>query len=568
MSIHSSTNSPKSPSLNDKNDNNNNIDPPTSEFSPSTKMAHYTFPSSPDCALDLYQQKPLAKQKQTIMEIIFPIRFVILALSLGCLSLIVANSLALNFTVICMHKELPLMTDDDLHWEWTILTNTNISSTNNEENSKEQQLESMFTVNEQSWLFSAIAIGQLFGTLPITYFMTNIGLRKMFTLYGLISSFSTLFIPISIDIAGFPGLMVMRILQGVSLATVMVVTGAVSAEWSPLSSAGVFLTILTINYQLGPITAMPLAAALCSSETFGWQSIYYLLGVLSFFGFAIFFYFFRDTPREQKFVSVRELEIIEKGKIIEKSQKREGSQKERIPYKAIFLDPVFWAITTSNATANMAFQVFWQYGPLYLNKVLGIEVAETGIAAALPYILSTFVKLIAAQISDKFNCVSEKCKVILFASVSQYVMCCCFLAMALLPKMGFMNVMFMQCMFTASTVFSGLNAVGVVKSTHLVSRQFSHVLFSWDTLTLAVVSLLLPLGINFLTPTHSVDEWANVFLFVTACNMVGTTFFNIYAEVEPREWTKGHITKSSLTYPESIGIEESKKFGLPSGQLP
>ena len=47
----------------------------------------------------------------------------------------------------------------------------------------------------------------------------------MFTLYGLISSIATLFIPISIDIAAFPGLMFMRVLQGVSLATVMVVTG-------------------------------------------------------------------------------------------------------------------------------------------------------------------------------------------------------------------------------------------------------------------------------------------------------------------------------------------------------
>lgn len=72
-----------------------------------------------------------------------------------------------------------------------------------------------------------------------------------------------------------------------------------------------------------------------------------------------------------RLVSVRELAIIEKGKIIEKCQKQEGSPKERIPYKAIFLDPVFWAITASNATANMAFLVFWQYGPLYLNKVIG-----------------------------------------------------------------------------------------------------------------------------------------------------------------------------------------------------
>lgn len=47
----------------------------------------------------------------------------------------------------------------------------------------------------------------------------------MFTLYGLISSISTLLIPASIEFTGFSGLMVMRVLQGVSIATVMVVTG-------------------------------------------------------------------------------------------------------------------------------------------------------------------------------------------------------------------------------------------------------------------------------------------------------------------------------------------------------
>ena len=118
MSIHSSIYSPNSPAINNKNDNN--IDISTSQLSPSTKMAHFTFPS-PDCALDIFQQKPLTKQKQSKLESIFPIRFVILALSLGCLSLIVANSLALNFTVICMHKELPSKTGGALQWQWTVI---------------------------------------------------------------------------------------------------------------------------------------------------------------------------------------------------------------------------------------------------------------------------------------------------------------------------------------------------------------------------------------------------------------------------------------------------------------
>jgi len=46
----------------------------------------------------------------------------------------------------------------------------------NEEN-QDGLLESLFTSNEQSWLFSAIAIGQLIGTLPITRIYTQFGLR-------------------------------------------------------------------------------------------------------------------------------------------------------------------------------------------------------------------------------------------------------------------------------------------------------------------------------------------------------------------------------------------------------
>ena len=48
-----------------------------------------------------------------------------------------------------------------------------------------------------------------------------------------------------------------------------------------------------------------------------------------------------------------------------------------------------------------------------------MEVAKTGIAAALPFLLSAIVKVWAGQISDRIGFISEKGKVIMFASVSQ-----------------------------------------------------------------------------------------------------------------------------------------------------
>uniref|UniRef100_A0A914KSS4 Uncharacterized protein n=1 Tax=Meloidogyne incognita TaxID=6306 RepID=A0A914KSS4_MELIC len=100
-----------------------------------------------------------------------------------------------------------------------------------------------------------------------------------------------------------------------------------------------------------------------------------------------------------------------------------------------------------------------------------MEVAKTGIASALPFLLSLIGKNFAGQISDRLTSVSEKAKVIFFASISQYLMGACFLAMSLFPKFGIVNVTLMQCIYTAATVFSGLNTVGLIKGAQLVSCE-------------------------------------------------------------------------------------------------
>jgi hypothetical protein len=85
--------------------------------------------------------------------------------------------------------------------------------------------------------------------------------------------------------------------------------GSVSAEWAPLSSSGIFLSILSCNLQIGPVITMPLAGQLCSSPNWGWPPVYYILGTLSLLFFLSFFCFFRDSPRQHRWAS-RHLRIL------------------------------------------------------------------------------------------------------------------------------------------------------------------------------------------------------------------------------------------------------------------
>lgn len=68
-----------------------------------------------------------------------------------------------------------------------------------------------------------------------------------------------------------------------------------------------------------------------------------------------------------------------------------------------------------------------------------------------------------------FSCVSERTRVLLFATISQILMAFCFCALALLPPDTPRPVL--QGFFTAVTVVSGLNCAGVGKSTQMVGSK-------------------------------------------------------------------------------------------------
>lgn len=82
-------------------------------------------------------------------------RVLIALIAVLCLSMVIANATLLNFTVICMRKEtseiILTSSNDSQHGQRVLVNQTD-----------------MFSAAESSWLFSAVALGAIFGTLPIT----------------------------------------------------------------------------------------------------------------------------------------------------------------------------------------------------------------------------------------------------------------------------------------------------------------------------------------------------------------------------------------------------------------
>ena len=98
-----------------------------------------------------------------------------------------------------------------------------------------------------------------------------------------------------------------------------------------------------------------------------------------------------------------------------------------------------------------------------------MNIEETGIAGALPFVGALLVKVISGPLSDRLTFISNTRRCQIFGSISQFSMALCIVALAWMPTK---SQIFAQIAFTAAIMFSSLNVVGIVKCAQLVSLVY------------------------------------------------------------------------------------------------
>ncbi|KAK0427697.1 hypothetical protein QR680_010376 [Steinernema hermaphroditum] len=431
-------------------------------------------------------------------------RFLIMLVTTVCLSFIMSNTLALNFTILCMAEPEVVVGNVTL-----IEAKYNYSSL------------------EVSWLFSAIAIGSVVGTFFVVKFTPSLGLRNIFTLFGFVTATATVLTPLAAS-AGYTFLFVMRLWQGFSFAIAFPVMGVVTSHWSPISQSGTFLTVLNCFIQFGPLFTMPVSGFFCTSS-FGWTAVYYAHAVCTYAVFVVFYCIYRDQPSLHGCVSEAELAVIQDGK-------SEGhGQKQPIPFKAILTSWPIWGVWMSYFGCMVGVNLFIQFGPTYLNKVLHYNLQNTGIAGATPYIISAILKILAGPISDYASCVSQKTRIIIFTFISQGVPVVCLLTLALLPEGS--NTAGFACYLLAITAF-GMTPLSSIKSGQLVASQHAHFVMAVSAFLNSLIVLLLPTMVTSLAPENTSGQWSTIFLVTGTVILVTNVFFVTVVKAEPAEWTK------------------------------
>ncbi|VDM91443.1 unnamed protein product [Litomosoides sigmodontis] len=385
-----------------------------------------------------------------------------------------------------------------------------------------------FTGIEKGLLFSAPAIGNLIGTYPVILLEKILSIRKLFVLFGIISAISTLLIP-WIAKFGFEFLFVMRFWEGFAYASAYPVVGTITSQWSLLADSGMYMSLILCHLQIGPLFTMPISGALCVSS-FGWPATYYIHGILTLLIMLVFHVVYRDSPQIHKNVSSKELSKIEFGKEVTYAKKMPD-----VPYGAILRDISIWGVWIASIGGTLGFQIFFQYGPVYLSEVLKFTIEKAGLASALPMVLSIIVKVLAGPLSDHASCCGERARVMLFTFISQGCMVVCFIFLALIPA-GAANLG--QIAYTAAIAFSGLNSVGVIRSAQLVARQHTHFVLAILSIISCLTILVIPLFVSLLAPNNTTEQWSKIFYVIVGLMIACNGFFFVVGKASAAPWTK------------------------------
>lgn len=457
------------------------------------------------------------KQRKSTTARSSNVRFVILVLSLVLSTSMYCNQQALSFTVICMQDvvESQATNATEVHW--------------------------LENPTKKNALFSVVAVGQLIGIIPVVPLMHAIGLRYTLAFYGIVTACGTLALPLAVEL-GHVFVMMSRILQGFAMAMAFVSVGAITSHWSVLRKSGTYIAILSCSPQLSCVLTMPIASAFCESSL-GWRSLYYSLGAVCLVSVVAFTFLYRDNPKDHWMVNEKELLDISTGK--------EGQfVKDPVPYKEICMDRCMQAVLLSTFSGNTAFFIFLHFGPTFMNKALGLDISDTGLATAAPYAVCLALKFVAGPLFDALTFISEKNRMIMFASLSQGVVMLGFLVLSQTS-----DKLIAQIAFSAALAFNGLNIVGTIKCAQVVARQHIHFVIVVITLGACLICFLLPVVVAGLCPTNSMDEWSRLFLGTGLFVIVANLPFLFLARSDPAPWTKPR----ALRLPNQ---EDSKENGV------
>jgi MFS transporter, ACS family, glucarate transporter len=251
------------------------------------------------------------------------------------------------------------------------------------------QQEFGFSMVTIGWILASFRWGYALFQIPGGWLGDRIGPRRALSLIVCWWSFFTCATAFCWNAAS---MLVTRFLFGVGEAGAFPIATRSLSRWMLPSERGYAQGVTHAGSRLGAALTPPIVVALMAM--YGWRSPFLLFGVLGLAWAAVWFFWYRDTPREHRSVNAAELDLIHSA-----TGERSRTTKS-VPWGAILRSRTVWYLSAMYFCYGYCLSVYLDWFPTYLKESRGFNLKQMGLYASLPLFAGTVGDLLGGWVSD------------------------------------------------------------------------------------------------------------------------------------------------------------------------
>jgi ACS family hexuronate transporter-like MFS transporter len=249
-------------------------------------------------------------------------------------------------------------------------------------------------------LGSAFAIGYFFFTFIGGWMVDKIGARHLLGVTAILWGISTLGITIA---TGFWSLFIFRTILGIGEGPAFPAQFRAFSDWLPRSEQNKAVAASQpAAFAISLVVGGPLAALLFSL-TQAWQTMFLLIGTLSIIISILWYWLFKENPKDSPYVNAEELAIIQRDKQFSSSDL--AHDKSKIARAVPIIDLLKDRTLLSTYIAFFCigyfiwFVLYWL--PKFIEQTYQLKLTGSAVLSAVPWVLYGIAALISGYICDK-----------------------------------------------------------------------------------------------------------------------------------------------------------------------
>ncbi|KAG8297449.1 hypothetical protein J6590_036239 [Homalodisca vitripennis] len=148
--------------------------------------------------------------------------------------------------------------------------------------------------------------------------------------------------------------------------------------------------------SLGAGITLPVCGFLIAN--FGWESVFYVTGIVGFVWSVVWFLVVFDHPSDHPRISPEERQYIESA--IGSTGTSSSHKALQVPWKDLLSSPPVWAIIITHGASVFGYFTVVNQLPTFMKYILAFNIKENGLLSSLPYFGKYLMAICTSSVAD------------------------------------------------------------------------------------------------------------------------------------------------------------------------